>query len=38
MQTHFTPEQLSDPHIADSNSVLRKCVVMSLIAREAAFI
>jgi glycolate oxidase iron-sulfur subunit len=26
MQTHFTPEQLSDPHIADSNSVLRKCV------------
>jgi glycolate oxidase iron-sulfur subunit len=26
MQTHFTAEQLSDPHIADSNSVLRKCV------------
>jgi glycolate oxidase iron-sulfur subunit len=26
MQTHFTPVQLSDPHIADSNSVLRKCV------------
>jgi glycolate oxidase iron-sulfur subunit len=26
MQTHFTPEQLTDPHIASSNSVLRKCV------------
>jgi glycolate oxidase iron-sulfur subunit len=26
MQTHFTPEQLADPHIADSNTVLRKCV------------
>jgi glycolate oxidase iron-sulfur subunit len=26
MQTHFTPEQLSDPRIAESNSVLRKCV------------
>jgi glycolate oxidase iron-sulfur subunit len=26
MQTHFTPKQLTDPHIADSNSVLRKCV------------
>jgi glycolate oxidase iron-sulfur subunit len=26
MQTHFTPQQLSYPHIADSNSVLRKCV------------
>lgn len=26
MQTHFTPAQLSNPHIADSNSVLRKCV------------
>jgi glycolate oxidase iron-sulfur subunit len=26
MQTHFTPEQLQDPQIADSNTVLRKCV------------
>jgi glycolate oxidase iron-sulfur subunit len=26
MQTHFTPEQLQDPHIADSNTVLRNCV------------
>jgi glycolate oxidase iron-sulfur subunit len=26
MQTHFTHEQLADPQIADSNSVLRKCV------------
>jgi glycolate oxidase iron-sulfur subunit len=26
MQTHFTPEQLNDPHIADSNTVLRNCV------------
>ena len=26
MQTHFTPEQLQDPHIADSNKVLRNCV------------
>jgi glycolate oxidase iron-sulfur subunit len=26
MQTHFTPKQLIDPHIADSNSILRKCV------------
>jgi glycolate oxidase iron-sulfur subunit len=26
MQTQFTPEQLADPHIADSNSILRKCV------------
>jgi glycolate oxidase iron-sulfur subunit len=26
MQTHFTPEQLQDPHVADSNTVLRKCV------------
>ena len=26
MQTHFTPEQLADPQIADSNAVLRKCV------------
>lgn len=26
MQTHFTPEQLQDPHIANSNKVLRNCV------------
>ncbi len=26
MQTHFSPEQLNDPHIADSNAVLRNCV------------
>ena len=26
MQTHFTPEQLADPKIADANSVLRSCV------------
>jgi glycolate oxidase iron-sulfur subunit len=26
MQTNFTPEQLADPHIAESNKVLRKCV------------
>jgi glycolate oxidase iron-sulfur subunit len=26
MQTHFTPEQLADPQISESNSVLRKCV------------
>jgi glycolate oxidase iron-sulfur subunit len=26
MQTHFTPEQLADPHIADANTVLRSCV------------
>ena len=26
MQTNFTAEQLADPHISDSNSVLRKCV------------
>ncbi len=26
MQTHFTPEQLVDPHIADSNTILRNCV------------
>ncbi len=26
MQTHFTAEQLLDPHIADSNKVLRNCV------------
>ena len=26
MQTHFTPEQLSDPKIADANAVLRSCV------------
>jgi glycolate oxidase iron-sulfur subunit len=26
MQTNFTPEQLQDPHIADANGVIRKCV------------
>ena len=26
MQTHFTPEQLVDPQIADSNKILRNCV------------
>ncbi len=26
MQTHFTPEQLTDPNIAESNKILRKCV------------
>jgi glycolate oxidase iron-sulfur subunit len=26
MQTHFTPEQLADPKIADANTVLRSCV------------
>ena len=26
MQTAFTSEQLSDPHIAESNTILRKCV------------
>ena len=26
MQTHFTPEQLADPKIADANAVLRSCV------------
>lgn len=26
MQTQFTLEQLNDPHIADSNTILRKCV------------
>jgi glycolate oxidase iron-sulfur subunit len=26
MQTHFTPQQLADPKIADANSVLRSCV------------
>lgn len=26
MQTHFSPEQLANPQIADSNTVLRKCV------------
>ena len=26
MQTHFTPEQLTDPQIAECNLVLRKCV------------
>ena len=26
MQTHFSDFQLKDPHIADANSILRKCV------------
>ncbi|KQY19994.1 glycolate oxidase subunit GlcF [Rhizobium sp. Root482] len=26
MQTNFTPEQLADPHVAESESILRKCV------------
>ncbi|MDO9415609.1 glycolate oxidase subunit GlcF [Pararhizobium sp.] len=26
MQTSFTPEQLADPHVAESESILRKCV------------
>ena len=26
MQTTFTPEQLADPHVAHSESILRKCV------------
>ncbi len=26
MQTHFSPEQLADPKIADANAVLRSCV------------
>ncbi|MEQ9573387.1 MAG: 4Fe-4S dicluster domain-containing protein, partial [Nitratireductor sp.] len=26
MQTAFTPEQLADPHIAESEAILRKCV------------
>ncbi|MBT6566647.1 glycolate oxidase subunit GlcF [uncultured Candidatus Puniceispirillum sp.] len=26
MQTHFSPEQLSDPKIKDANDILRKCV------------
>ncbi|HWK12896.1 MAG TPA: glycolate oxidase subunit GlcF [Rhizobiaceae bacterium] len=26
MQTSFTPEQLADPHVADSEAILRKCV------------
>src|SRR5437762_7426423 len=26
MQTTFTPEQLADPHVAESESILRKCV------------
>ncbi|CAN7214768.1 glycolate oxidase subunit GlcF [Pararhizobium sp. LjRoot255] len=26
MQTNFTPAQLSDPHVAESESILRKCV------------
>ncbi|MGV1759520.1 glycolate oxidase subunit GlcF [Rhizobium sp. A22-96] len=26
MQTNFTPEQLTDPHVAESEAILRKCV------------
>jgi glycolate oxidase iron-sulfur subunit len=26
MQTNFTPEQLSDPHVTNSEAILRKCV------------
>jgi glycolate oxidase iron-sulfur subunit len=26
MQTNFTPEQLADPHVADAEKILRKCV------------
>src|SRR5947207_11761760 len=26
MQTNFTPEQLTNPHIATANTILRKCV------------
>lgn len=26
MQTHFTPAQLHDPHVAESEKILRKCV------------
>ncbi len=26
MQTNFTPAQLADPHVAESESILRKCV------------
>ncbi|TQN62538.1 glycolate oxidase subunit GlcF [Agrobacterium tumefaciens] len=26
MQTSFTPEQLADPHVAESEKILRKCV------------
>jgi len=26
MQTNFTPEQLRDPHVAESETILRKCV------------
>lgn len=26
MQTSFTPQQLSDPHVAESEAILRKCV------------
>ncbi len=26
MQTNFTPEQLADPHVAESEGILRKCV------------
>ncbi|PYE25958.1 glycolate oxidase iron-sulfur subunit [Rhizobium sp. PP-CC-3A-592] len=26
MQTSFTPEQLSDPHVAESEKILRRCV------------
>jgi glycolate oxidase iron-sulfur subunit len=26
MQTNFTPEQLADPHVAESEKILRRCV------------
>ena len=26
MQTNFTAEQLADPHVAEAESILRKCV------------
>ena len=26
MQTNFTPAQLADPHVAESEKILRKCV------------
>ncbi|WP_048648656.1 glycolate oxidase subunit GlcF [Nitratireductor soli] len=26
MQTNFTPQQLADPHVAESEAILRKCV------------
>ena len=26
MKTEFTPEQLTDPHLAEANKILRTCV------------